>query len=199
MSKDTVTAESFAGAVADHVMTVLQDDGVYRHLHFGKPKTTVKSFSIVTWPGYLAFTGDIGDYIFKRLDDMMEFFRGHAPNPRYWSEICVAAGRDGLTAYDPDCARAQIEAAVVEGCEGLSAEDAAGLRRDVDYDVLSRVNEGEHALREALRDFHENEDAIFPDSWEWNLESHTYPFVWACHAIPWAIAQYDQAKAGGAT
>lgn len=200
MNKDIVTAESFARAVAEHTMTVLRDDDAYRHLRFGKPGTIVNSFSIVTWPGYLAFTGDMGDYVFKRLDDMMEFFRGHGPNPDYWSEKCVAAGHEGIKEYSAELAHEMIDEAVVEASRDLPPGDAVALEEQVVSDVLNFLHDGEAATHARLRDFYAEEAPdVFSDSWEWDFKVFTYHFVWACHAIPWAIAQYDQAKASGAT
>lgn len=197
MSTHTVTADSFLRDVSDHVLTVLRDDGVYRHLHFGRPGTTVYSFSIVTWPGHLAFTGDMGDYVFRRVDDMMELFRRRPPNPGYWAEKCVAASREGITEFDSAKARLRIEMLVDGWCDE-HPEDSEYLdtRNEVDVQVLSRLNDGEDALRAALRAFDAPED-MFGDAWEWDFNTHTYHFVWACHALPWAVAQYD-AKTGGA-
>lgn len=195
MSKDAVTAESFARAVSEHTMTVLRDDGLYRHLRFGKPGTVVESFSIVTWPGYLAFVGDMGDYVFKRLDDMTEFFRGHEPNPGYWSSKCVASGQEGLVEFDEAKARLAIEMEVDLWCDAHHEEsECLDTRQQVIDRVLSRLDDGEDALRAAMSDF-DAPEWIFEDSWEWDFKTFTYHFCWACHAIPWAVAQYDQAKA----
>jgi hypothetical protein len=35
----------------------------------------------------------------------------------------------------------------------------------------------------------------FTDTWDWDLKDYGWWFLWACHAIVWGIAQYDQAKA----
>lgn len=76
---------NFNTHTAEHVMTVLRDDGLYRHLRFGKPGTGMYQFDLVTWPGYLAITGDIGTYTFSRLPDMFDFFTGYI-NHGYWAE-----------------------------------------------------------------------------------------------------------------
>lgn len=56
----------FPSDIATHRMTVIKDDGVYRHLRFRRPDTNCYSFDILTWPGYLAYVGDMGDYVFQR-------------------------------------------------------------------------------------------------------------------------------------
>ena len=90
----------FKGDTATHQMTILRDDGVYRHLRFRRPGTSCYGFDIVTWPGHLAISGDMGAAVFTRLPDMFEFFRTaekhHAEhgglfiNSGYWAEKCVA-------------------------------------------------------------------------------------------------------------
>lgn len=72
----------------DHVMRVLRDDGVYRHIRFGKPGTSMYQFDLVTWPGHLVIDGDIGGYHFARLHDMFEFFRNKVGyiNEGYWAQ-----------------------------------------------------------------------------------------------------------------
>ena len=65
----------FLNDVKDHQMTIVRDDNIGRHLRFSKPGTSCMSFDLITWPGYLCCTGDMGTYVFKRLPDMFEFFR----------------------------------------------------------------------------------------------------------------------------
>ena len=34
----------------------------------------------------------------------------------------------------------------------------------------------------------------FEDTWEWNLQDFDWWYLWACHAIVWGIARYDEAR-----
>jgi len=88
-------AERFYREVAHHELTVLHDDGLYRHLRM-KPNRTRSSsywYEIITWPGNLVFRGDGETYAFSRAQDMFEFFRSglykdgsiHI-NASYWAE-----------------------------------------------------------------------------------------------------------------
>jgi len=77
--------------VDKHEMTVLHDDGLYRHLRFAAPGTGMWSFNIITWPGHLATSGDIADgFMFSRTADMTNFFEigqdGGEINASYWAE-----------------------------------------------------------------------------------------------------------------
>jgi len=58
----------------NHKMNVLNDDGLYRHLRFKHPETFIAWFDLISWPGNLCIRGDMGCYVFARLEDMFQFF-----------------------------------------------------------------------------------------------------------------------------
>lgn len=94
--------EQFLRDVSEHVLTVLRDDGVERHLRFRKPGTYCYGFDLLTFPGHLLITGDCGSFLFRRLDDMFQFFRADREpvnelhiNPQYWSEKLQATDCNG--------------------------------------------------------------------------------------------------------
>ena len=101
--------EIFERDTEEHTMEILMDDGLYRHLKFSKGGSSVYRFDIHTWPGYLAVTGDMGEWMFSRVPDMFEFFimderdfnHKHIINPGYWAEKCVAADTygEGVTEF----------------------------------------------------------------------------------------------------
>jgi hypothetical protein len=82
-------------------MKVHRDDGIYRHLKFSRNGSNSYRFDLVTWPGYLSVTGDMGTWTFGRIADMFDFHgqpfraaRKFLINPGYWSEKFEAgAGR----------------------------------------------------------------------------------------------------------
>lgn len=191
-------AARFAQDVAQHVMTVEVDNGVHRCLHFGRPGSGVYSFRVVTWPGHLYIGGDCDDFAFTRLRDMFEFFRNDhgRVNLSYWSEKLTAAARSsGYERYSAARFREAIEYRIADRLEELDEAKQAELRQQVEEEVLSFADDGEHEARKAARDFRFNGDEVFIDFWEANLNDYTPGFVWACHAIVWAIKQYDAAKA----
>lgn len=101
------TEESFLKDVSEHQMTLLHDEGVYRHLFFAVPGTICQSFNLVTGPGFLLYRGDMGCFEFERTRDMFKFFRTSendfnykgpdklSINPHYWSEKVEAADKRG--------------------------------------------------------------------------------------------------------
>src|SRR3954466_1726422 len=72
-----------------HEVTVLHDDGLYRHLRFRSPDHSAYWFDLITVPGCLIFRGDGDSFVFSRTEDMFGFFRSSREgsiNPTYWSE-----------------------------------------------------------------------------------------------------------------
>lgn len=194
----TDSSTYFESDIAKHEMRIIRDDGVNRHIRFQRPGTMCMHFDLITWPGYLCYVGDMGCYVFKRLEDMFQFFRGHKPNLSYWAEKVEASDKcDGLQEFSADKFRAAVRD-YVEQSIGDDAEWPAELvRAELWSEIEDRVftsldNYGEHGALAALGDF-EHEGFRFMD-WECQCKEYTHRFVWCCHALPWAIAMYDKAK-----
>lgn len=188
-------AARFARDTAKHQMTVLHDDGLYRHLRFMNPKNSEYWFEIVTWPGSLAMRGDAGDgYIFTRLNDMFEFFRSDRRwgiNPHYWAEK-LGGGRRSVKQYSEARLRQLVVERFVEDARwngGVPAGTGKALRTWVLNEDLS----DEHQARNVLEDF-AHLGYEFSDLWEWDFHDYDDHFLWCCYAIAWGIAQYDAAS-----
>jgi hypothetical protein len=197
--------EQFQRDITAHEMRVFVDDGVRRHLRFAKPGTYCLSFDLVTWPGYLCYTGDMGAFVFTRLPDMFEFFRGREDGQidmNYWAEKCVASDKsDGLREYSEQRFRSAVKDdydAFVEA-ESLQDSTAQELWAGITDDVLSCA-ENHHEAVQAAMNFQWQDPgsrrnrSVFPNFWEHRLEDFTPRFVWCCYALRWAIARYDTAK-----
>jgi hypothetical protein len=182
----------FQDDVRDHVLTVLHEDGLYRHLKFAKPGTFNMSFSIVTWPGRLCFCGDMGTFVFARIDDMLAFFRHDAPNYDYWAEKCEAHDRhNGVREYSQELFRRRARELIDETIADLDGATRAAVIESFEEDVLSRA-ENEHDARDALADF-DAHGVSLSDTRELIFEEFTYRYVWCCQALVWAIKKYDAA------
>lgn len=240
---------AFARDASTHQMTVLRDDGLYRHLRFlrmmeqedgTRKPTSFYWFDIITWPGVLTVTGDMETFVFARVDDMFEFFRGHKPNPGYWAEKLRAPQPAQVKRYSEDKFKEHVTDYVDE-----SVDEWPGLREAVEEQILgSDEIYYEHNARVLLDEFEFGGTEVasctcgatrdcptaddvwawktshrvmapggsgthlvtskhvygfqFSDTWEWDLAEYTHQFLWCCHAIPWAIAQFDSAKATAA-
>ena len=95
--------EHFNTWVADgHEMTILREDDLYRHLRFKKVDRSEYWFDLITWPGYLTITGDMGCYTFARNPDMFAFFNQNQINSSYWAEKCQNGARWELKEHSSD-------------------------------------------------------------------------------------------------
>lgn len=178
MSDLTKDAEkSFIDSSHDRSAEIIHDAGLYRHLKCYKPGTGCMGFSITTWPGYLAISGDMGCYVFARIQDMFQFFRGDGINGSYWAEKVQAADKcDGLREFDEDSAREWVERQTKESGE------------EIDIDSVNYYDE--------IRDFIDSlprHDA-FADAWDNSFERYTFRYLWCCFAIVWAVREYDRLK-----
>jgi hypothetical protein len=207
-ARDTILAR-FQRETAHHRMTVLHDDGLYRHLHFQqyewrpplvRPVTSsMYWFDLITVPGALIFRGDGESFVFARDTDMFEFFRGPVGqiNASYWAEK-LTSHRDGVMRYDVDIYEATVKEAFVDAVRGGDAPPGLGMavRRDLleSYDYFTGYEDG---ARQALDAF-EFKGFRFESTYEWNLRDYDWWFLWALHGIVWGIAQYDAAKAAAA-
>ncbi|MEU7149143.1 hypothetical protein AB0B15_14075 [Streptomyces sp. NPDC045456] len=189
-------AERFARDTAQHEMTVLHDDGLYRHLRFMAPRSSEYWFDLITWPGRLAMCGDVGDdYVFSRTADMFEFFRSDRDwgiNPHYWAEK-LGGGRESVKEYSEELFKRTVKEHVADAIRYGDAP--RGIGRAVRAEILGRFDlYDEEAAREALEEF-EYEGFRFDDVWEWDFREYAWSFLWACHAIVSGIGRYDTAKA----
>lgn len=152
-------------------------------------------FNLITWPGYLCICGDCGSFVFRRLNDMFQFFRSHdgklRVNLSYWAEKAVGVDRsDGLKKYSAD----KFRAAIAEWLDDMEASQ--DLRDAVDDDVLRYSDEGEHDAMRAALDFRHDGKHVFQDFWEVSIREWSFYFEWCCYAIAWGVCEYDRHRAG---
>ncbi|CAM6782018.1 DUF1266 domain-containing protein [Leclercia adecarboxylata] len=203
---------------AEHRLTVIRDDGLYRHLRLQRPGTSCYYYDVITWPGYLTVVGDMGTWTFSRIADMFEFFGGWTGeiNTHYWSEKLEAgasfSGRELLAKeYDHDAFCRSQKESLSEYLE--DTEDDADEENE-DWDDEDDTPDSDKALvREAVRELcrahfsNENEayqaicDADWPDRWSaWDVcegltfKTYTSHFRWILFAITWAISKYHNTK-----
>lgn len=207
----------FVSDTEHHVLTIAHDDGLYRHLQFRSEewrppllhprRSGMYWFDLITVPGALIFQGDGDSFVFHRLEDMFEFFRGTPGeiNPGYWWEK-VQDRRENVKDYDLALMKQHINEAVAEAVE-QSPDKLSGLADRVSEDLIDSLSGDEsfdRGLVEAFR-FYANEadefgptrvrpDFEFSDTFEWRLRDYDWWYRWACHAIVWGIACYDAAK-----
>jgi hypothetical protein len=193
---DNCTVEQFLHDVADHKLTILKDDGVNRHIRLSRDGSYTYRFEIITSPGILVISGDMGANIFARIEDMFRFFREDITpvsipiNRGYWHEK-IQVRRGDSYKFTAE----QFERVVRGHLEDIrdEVEDFDALMEKVEEELFG-YGDDERSSREALSDFEWNEETLFHDTWEWDFCDFTYHYTWQCYAIVWAIAQYDAAK-----
>lgn len=221
MSADC-TEERFLRDVAEHAMTVIRDDGVSRHIRFAKPGAGCMHFDLITWPGILCYTGDMGTYVFQRTTDMFEFFRHDRAynqsrgrklsiNLGYWTEklIAIDGSRHGgkVKEFDDEKFKRVINEYRVDWMR--DAKERGTLDKDgrrelweaVEDEVIGVLDDGGDRAQYAAYDFNHTapSDAQrrgwqFDDLFEHDFTEYTHSIIWCCYALAWGIEKYDQSK-----
>lgn len=213
MKTRRLSEDQFLKEVSDHRLAVIRDDGMYRHLRLQAPNSSCMFFDLVTWPGYLAYSGDMGCYVFSRITDMFDFFRGEIEgslkiNPQYWSEKLQAV--DGnrsngcATEFSPEKFKRVIQEIrlnwIREDRDSTNKQDRRELWELVDSEILSSVGDVAPAVsyNAAYNFFFESDSGKtfqFDDLFEYDFDEYTHRFIWCCYAMAWGIRQYDLAEA----
>lgn len=177
MSDYSDVAARFARDTAGHRMTVLHDQGLYRHLVFSDPTHGFYWFELITTPQQLVFSGDGNSYVFRRTEDMFQFFRSGIwrdgslnINPGYWSEK-LTSGREAATSYSEELFEKEV-AKTLADVEGDYPGIAAAWAEHVESEFNTEYEED--ALR-ALSEFRFGEACLakcFACNWE--FEGDTY-------------------------
>lgn len=211
MSDDYAEAAAyFKRATAGHQMTVLHEDGVYRHLRFQTPGNgSSYGYDLITWPYNLTIRGGwTFTFSIDATEDMLELFRRTAfpgeINPGYWQEK-VTAGRDQIESFSEELLKKEIEDTVKQW-EQDCPTSAAALREAVQEHFFGEWSEYNLEYREeahrALYDFSFTPEGVKPGDWalcfdgwsEWRLTDYSHGFLWSCHAIRHGVSLYEAAR-----
>ena len=200
----------FLKDVATHEMQIIRDDGVNRHIRFKRPGTMCYHFDLITWPGHLCYTGDMGTYVFYRIEDTFEFFRmgdndwnknpnGLSINPSYWAEKIIATDKNGgHEEWDEDEFTRRVNEVRVGWMRwakslGADKDERRELWEEVDREVLSDPSE-EALCVSRIYEFHHragSESFEFIDFFDGSMNRFTFRFLWCCYALAWGIKKYD--------
>jgi hypothetical protein len=172
--------KDFERHIAEHIVHEVYRNGLHGHWRCAKPNTGIYSFCVTTWPGYLAYTGDMGDYVFSRTYDMLTWMSDACRAPAYASEKCVAANHNGIYQYCDEIFQEQLDQRLAE-----LEEWSASTGKQVPPDTLDAINEvrgaasdGEHFALHAM---------YMSGLWDEipSCRTFTFHFLWCLHAIDW--------------
>ena len=201
MTNDEVQ-ERFDADTKDHTMTIISDDGgVNRRIMFSNNGSSVYRYDIHTWPGYLMVTGDMGTYVFRRINDMFEFFStgsdSYRINTGYWAEKLEAidshcGGDASIKEYKSENFREMIKEDFDEWVEGweIEKEEAKEVWDDIDDEVLSYADDEQEAYHAAYR-FQHGELNFYESPFS-SCREYNYHFRWILYAIVDGIEQYNK-------
>jgi len=199
------TKEQFLKDVANHEMEIISEDGITRHIRFKNPNTRNMYFDLTTWGDHLCISGDMGTYVFQRVEDMFTFFRGdEIPDGAnyYWDEklesICKRGGRkewseemfiESVMDYiDMFFEGSSVDIEVVKGFANSEFTYKDLCCHQLCWSVLDDI-ETEISYLDGCEDFR------FEDFWEGaSCEQWEYHYVWCQMAIAWGIMEYDKIK-----
>lgn len=218
-SQEEVVKARFEKCVEQHDIVIERAAGVFRSVLFRSPDSGIHAFRLVTWPGALCISGDVGTFVFERIDDMFEFFRDRPVNSHYWHEKCVAAAYPhGCERFSADRAResvltklgvTEVEAGDVEFDEFANTEELWAMDEPERAKQLGRrfleMDGGASDAEDfwwSLRQFEDTyRDFVRDLTSELQTQEFTHQYLWCLHAIVWGIARYDAvtavAPAGG--
>ncbi|MPS48507.1 hypothetical protein [Methylobacillus sp.] len=199
---------------------MILDAGLHRHLRFKTPGASSYYYDIVTWPGFLAVTGDMGTYVFSRLTDMFEFFmtqidrypeRKQDPldtiNPSYWQQKLEGSPKEGVDKFDEEAFNKAVMEFLVTYIRENRHEVSAEVRRYLWDGVVDEIINADSSFggdekRRALANFRFPYPGNFPsfnisDLLERSFEEPSFHYLWICYAIVSGITQYREYKGAG--
>ena len=178
----------YTARFARHSMTVLHEDGLYRHLRFEGDAVSPLGrypFELITWPYNLVVkAGWTFHFDIDATPDMLDLFRRTAfsgqINPGYWQEK-VRAGRDEVEGYDPNLLKWEIASTIAQwmrddlddrveqqgrdrGFTGKEIAEKPSLRKWLSRQVRPEWMAANRRLREAV---HEH---FLDDMADYNIE-----------------------------
>lgn len=199
----TPTIETFKNNVANHQLTVHFDEGLHRHITMKNPTSSDMHYHITTWPNYLCISGDMGCFVFSRVEDMFKFFRGEEGevNPCYWAEKLQAPEYNdkSVMAWSTSKVKASVNRLINEWVESAEEdgfdEEFIQEQKGKAIDLIHSAD-NEYEFISSIYNFYADEDGISVDDFfcDSDFTDYTYHYLWCCYAIVHAINVYDQYK-----
>lgn len=180
-------AERCKNDLADHVVTQLHDDDCkFRVWRCRRSNSWTYGFVVYAPPGWLMMTGDMGECMWSRTYDMIDFARGAIKSLEYFSEKA-----------SKDCKIKEHYGELVE--EWFSEVESEYLKShgdpmsDEKLETLGDLRD----MWESSNDHQELRNAIYCDLCSGDCESvpsfeyYSYQYLWKVEALKWFIAKLN--------
>lgn len=187
--------ECFLANVANHKIQVVNDDGVNRHIIMSSGSFNMK-YHVTTWPWYLCFSGDMGCFVFSRLEDNFDFFRQDklTINPGYWHEKLTAIDScDGSRQYSPALFADAVKQHFDDNFSIADDATKAVVWKQIRDDVISWSDDGYDRAITAASNFSSGDGFCFENFYPDCME-YTFRYIWCLYAIVYTISEYDALK-----
>lgn len=177
---ENLTDEEFQSQVQEHKMEVLAKDGVNRTVRFAKPGTSINHFYVTTWPGHICISGDMGTYVFARIQDMAQFFDSTGSISYYTEKLQAGVAKE----YDQDCALETLHE--IRECSLLRP-----ITNEMAQDYIDGLElDDEYSFAEALRNWDASSAGFDIDLADIQRpERYKYHYIWCIKALIWATAR----------
>lgn len=168
----------------NHQIEKLLDQGIYRHWKCSNNNSNILCFHIVTWPGHLCISGDMGTYVFKRTYDMIPFMRSSAMSFEYAEEKCVAIDRiDQVSDFSKDCTLDFLSYELKHEEDKNRKKLIKQLIDDIEQ-LYEWGEDNEYKIKELIYD-----TGLFDEIPK--LHEYVYHFLWILYAIKWFCDKID--------
>lgn len=193
--------ERFLRDIAKHEMMIIRNNGINRHIRFKKPGSINMYFDLITWKGHLCYTGDMGSYLFSRVEDMFTFFINNDKeeikiNPCYWGEKLLAIDKiSGYKEWDREEFETEIKKDFEEWLKNinLDKDEISEVKEQFEWEILHYLDEiSEEQAYSNVLNFEYNSERPFEDWWEVDTKKYTFRYLWCCHAIVWGIKKFNK-------
>lgn len=187
----------FRRETQNHKLRILHDEGLYRHLSFSGGN--FYGFNIITWPGHLTISGEMGDYTFAREPDMLrDFFTSAYVNTDYWEQKVTSMDVHGrITEFS----RERYKEILVRGfwswhqknTDKRRAREAWNWIRDDLLGDYSEVHDASTAVEslELLRSIHGVNLGYHEEG---DFLEYSAQYLWSLHGVLWACQNYRRLR-----
>ncbi len=176
-------ARNFAG----HVITERLSQGMFRSWRCQTPGDWNCAFDLTTTPGHLIITGDIGDLIVTRTEDMLVWSRTAVHSIDYFAEKVPHA--IPTREWDRDVVAEWVAAELAEE----QAQDELDQKRIAEWQELADVISDDEIHEGGFADALSTAGLI--DGCDWpTLTNWTRNFLWCREAVKWFLANHQQVR-----